>query len=116
MFSKFLFWFRSLFKVSEPDYSTLPYIVVEAKTSDGGFQQAIRILPEQVVVIVSPKVKVEIIDEQLHVSFDFSIVSDPLMTNLTKLDIKQRVGDAIIDLMQKDYSSIVQNQEQDETF
>lgn len=98
---------RLFFKKPVHDEPTT-YEIVEQTLSDGGVVSAIRLLVEPysgVIVTISPKVEVREIEDNLHIIFDFNIVSNPTGKEIEYLDLKPFVGDTILEIMKKDYNA-----------
>ena len=88
--------------------SRLQYELVEYKLDENTFRQGIRLLCDRfngIVVTVDPVVKVAEEGDQLKVTFDFNIEANPHKIEVTKDDLRQTVGDIIVDLMAKDYNA-----------
>ena len=88
--------------------SRLQYELVEYKLDENTFRQGIRLTRDRfkgIVVTVDPVVKVTEEGDQLKVTFDFTIEANPSKIEVVKDDLRQTVGDIIVDLMAKDYNA-----------
>ena len=97
------------FKRTSKTVSDSEYELVEHPLDDGGAVPGVRLLKEPyagVIVTISPKVSVKVVDEELRVSFDYNVVFMP--TGMGPIDhstFKPIIGDIVVDIMQKDYDA-----------
>ena len=87
---------------------SLRYELVEHPIEGGEPRQGVRLLDPKysgIVVTISPKVSVDIDVETdaLRVNFDFTVESNPSRIEYVWSDLRDRVGDVIVDIMKKDY-------------
>lgn len=88
--------------------SSLQYELVEHPVDENNSRQGIRLLDSKfngIVVTIAPKVDVRIDPETdaLRVKFDFTIESNPSRIDYVWSDLRDHVGDVIVDIMKKDY-------------
>ena len=83
------------------------YELVEQSLQGGTIVPGIRIVQDPykgVIITVSPKVEIKIIGDEMHMVYDFNIVSLPAgMDQPNHDELRKFVGDIIVDIMAKDY-------------
>jgi hypothetical protein len=87
--------------------SNQSYELVEYQLDENTFRQGIRLLNskyEGIIVTIDPSVKVDPQPDQLKISFDFTIESNPNSIEVTKAELHPVIGDVIVDLISKDYA------------
>lgn len=86
----------------------LQYELVEYQIDQETFRQGIRLLDSTykgIIVTVDPVVKVREEEDQLRISFDFTVEANPCKIEVSKDSLRPIVGDIIVDLMSKDYNA-----------
>lgn len=84
------------------------YEIVESKIDEEHYRQGLSFTQSPykgVIITIHPTVKVREVEDQLVLSYDFDIEKIPEGMNVTKADLHKLVGDAITDMMIKDYDA-----------
>lgn len=82
------------------------YELVEYKVDDNTFRQGIRLTSERfadLVVTISPVVKLREENDVLRLTFDYTIEANPKQVDTSDAELRPAVGDIILELMKKDY-------------
>lgn len=97
-------WLFSFFKKPQG-----PYSVVEMKLDKDHFRQGVQLnSPDKfsgIVATISPKVSLEVEDEQLIIRFDYTIHRNPKNIELIDSELRPLFGAAIADMITKDYNA-----------
>lgn len=98
-------WIKSLFTKAS---TSKEYELVEAKTTDGGFEQGIRLLQSPytgIVVTTSPKVSIKEDDSMLQLVYDIAVRANPNKIQYQYGELHKFVGPILVDLISKDYDA-----------
>ena len=86
--------------------SSKQYELVEYQLDDKTFRQGIRLLNSKydgIVVTLDPVVKLDPQEDELKLSFDFTVEANPNSIEIDKNELHSYVGDIVVELIEKDY-------------
>ena len=86
--------------------SSKQYELVEYQLDDKTFRQGIRLLNSKydgVIVTLDPLVKLDPQEDELKLSFGFTVEANPNSIEIDKNELHSYVGDIVVELIEKDY-------------
>ena len=95
----------NLFKKKTKNKCNKSYELVESKIDDDHFRQGIKLLDsiyKDIVVTVSPKVKIGIIDDCLTITYDILVEENPNHISYVYDELHLYMGEIIMEMVEKD--------------
>lgn len=89
-----------------PQREESKYELVEYQLDDKTFRQGIRLLNSKydgVIVTIDPMVKLDPQEDQLKLSFGFTVEANPNNIEIDKDELHPIVGNIIVELIENDY-------------